>query len=74
MSQLTIDSFLTRTFDTDQLQINLAKIAKNSIAKQMNDGIWSDNFNQAAQSMDIMNAILDEWRFEVEKNGGMFHS
>ena len=63
----------TRTFDTDQFRANRAKRSQNSIAKKTGQNIWSNNFDQAAQSMNIMNAILDEWRYEVEKNGGVFH-
>jgi len=61
------------TFDTNQLRKNQKTREESSIAKQITDNIWANKFDKAAGSMGIMNAILDQLRLEVEKNGGVFH-
>ena len=60
-------------FDTKELRKDRKKRKKDGIAKQINKEIGSNEFGQAARSMGIMNTILDEWRSEVEENGGVFH-
>ncbi len=60
-------------FDTKQLRKDRKKRKKDGIAKQKNKKLGSNEFGHAARSMGIMNTILDQWRSEVEENGGVFH-
>ena len=63
-------------FDTNQFREERRKRKKSSLAKQINHKVWSNTFGNVPESkdtMEIMKAILNELRFEVEKNGGEFH-
>ena len=60
-------------FDTHQLAKNRDDSVRRGVAQQINNKLWHENTVTSSQSMEIMNAILNELKFEVERNGGEFH-